>query len=352
MSLPPVGIPLGAMRFNSDSQKLEYFNGEIWMQVHTFNPDLGGNHNQSQTASNNSNDLPGGTRGVWIGGEPLTSTMAYATLETGGATKLFGDCVHPGSGLSNTGTVGSRVRGIHAGGEPATSTMASFTFATLGNAVHNNEDLTTNRRFVTGISGNDRGIFMGGSEPTRINKIEYISISSFGNAETFGTLSEGKDCGGGGAWSNGVIGGVMGGYIQGGSNSSKIEYVTIPTLGNAVEFGGILAGRHNVASTSNSIRAIGAGGSPSTVDTIQYITMTTKGDATDFGDLTDGTTGMNACASPTRAVWGGGNISPAKTSKMEYVSFATLGNAVNFGTLSQGAVQQPGACSNNHGGLG
>ena len=45
MSLPPVEIPLGAMRFNSDSQKLEYFNGEIWMQVHTFNPDLnGGNH--------------------------------------------------------------------------------------------------------------------------------------------------------------------------------------------------------------------------------------------------------------------------------------------------------------------
>ena len=80
--------------------------------------------------------------------------------------------------------------------------------------------------------------------------------------------------------------------------------------------------------------------------------MTTKGNATDFGDLTDGTTGMNACASPIRAVWGGGNISPAKTSKMEYVSFATLGNAVNFGTLSQGAVQQPGACSNNHGGLG
>ena len=35
-----------------------------------------------------------------------------------------------------------------------------------------------------------------------------------------------------------------------------------------------------------------------------------------------------------------------------YVSFATLGSAVNFGgTLSQGSVQNPSACSNNHGGL-
>ena len=42
MSLPPVEIPLGAMRFNSDSQKLEYWNGDIWMQVHTFNPNLNG----------------------------------------------------------------------------------------------------------------------------------------------------------------------------------------------------------------------------------------------------------------------------------------------------------------------
>ena len=38
MSNPPVEIPLGAMRFNSDSQKLEYWNGDIWMQVHTLNP--------------------------------------------------------------------------------------------------------------------------------------------------------------------------------------------------------------------------------------------------------------------------------------------------------------------------
>ena len=42
MSLPPQEIPLGAMRFNSDSQKLEYWNGGAWFQIHTFSPNLDG----------------------------------------------------------------------------------------------------------------------------------------------------------------------------------------------------------------------------------------------------------------------------------------------------------------------
>ena len=42
MSLPPKEIPLGAMRFNSDSQKLEYWNGSAWLQIHTFSPNLDG----------------------------------------------------------------------------------------------------------------------------------------------------------------------------------------------------------------------------------------------------------------------------------------------------------------------
>ena len=33
-------IPAGAMRFNSDSQKLEYWNGSAWFQVHTATPNL------------------------------------------------------------------------------------------------------------------------------------------------------------------------------------------------------------------------------------------------------------------------------------------------------------------------
>ena len=35
-------IPLGAIRFNSDSQKLEYWIGDTWMQTKTFSPNLDG----------------------------------------------------------------------------------------------------------------------------------------------------------------------------------------------------------------------------------------------------------------------------------------------------------------------
>ena len=52
MSLPPSEIPLGAIRFNSDSQKLEYWMGSAWMQIQTFSP-----------------NLDGGVRGLWAGGD-------------------------------------------------------------------------------------------------------------------------------------------------------------------------------------------------------------------------------------------------------------------------------------------
>ena len=50
-------IPAGAMRFNSDSQKLEYWNGSAWFQVHTATPNL----------ASAGDPTPGG-RGVFQGG--------------------------------------------------------------------------------------------------------------------------------------------------------------------------------------------------------------------------------------------------------------------------------------------
>ena len=326
-----MALNAGAIRFNTNSSHLEIWDGNQWTGIIGESPEL----------------HTGGTRGLWGGGEPLTSTVSYANLDTAGDTALFGDLQ---GGLANAGTASNRSRAIFAGGEPETSTMTSFTFATLGNFTHNGEDLTSGRRFVTGMAGGDRGIFMGGSEPTRVNKIEYISISNFGSAVDFGDLVEAKDMGGGGAWSNGIIGGGMGGYKSDGSNSTIIESITISTTGNATTFGTLFDSRHNIASASNSIRAIGAGGSPSNVDTIQYINMSTFGNSVEFGNLTQGTTSMNGCASPTRVVWGGGGT-PSKTDKMEYVQIMTLGNALDFGDLSQGNVQNPSACSNGHGGL-
>ena len=321
----------GAMRFNTDSSQLEIYDGNQWTGVLATSPEL----------------HTGGTRGLWMGGEPLTSTVSFRSLETTGNTALFGD-MH--SGRANAGTVGSRTRAIYAGGEPATATQAFFTFASQGNYTHDGQDLTSGRRFVTGVSGRDRAIWLGGSEPSRVNKIEYISMADFGSSIDFGDLQESKDFGGGGAWSNGIIGGAMGGYKSDGSNSTLIEFVTISTLGDAATFGGLLESKHNIASASNAVRAIGGGGSPSNVSTIQFINMSSRGTSVSFGNLTAGTTSMNACASPIRLVWGGGNTG-SFTNKMEYVQIMSMGHAFDFGDLSQGSVQNCGACSNGHGGL-
>ena len=75
MSLPPSEIPLGAMRFNSDSQKLEYWMGSAWMQIKTFTP-----------------TLDGGSRGIWSGGDPSrTDQMDFITISSRGDAQDFGD---------------------------------------------------------------------------------------------------------------------------------------------------------------------------------------------------------------------------------------------------------------------
>ena len=83
MSLPPRDIPLGAMRFNSDSQKLEYWNGSAWFQIQTFSP-----------------NLDGGVRGFAAGGAGGPSgpgykdTVDFYTISTQGNAQDFGDIIH------------------------------------------------------------------------------------------------------------------------------------------------------------------------------------------------------------------------------------------------------------------
>ena len=148
----------------------------------------------------------------------------------------------------------------------------------MGNSIRFG-DLTVNRYTLGAGSNSTRGLFTGGyqdglSPDTDVNAIEFITIATLGDALDFGDLVEAKDMGGGGAWSNGVIGGGMGGFKSDGNNSTIIEYITISTTGNASTFGDLFESKHNIASASNSVRAIGAGGSPSTVDTIQFIKVT------------------------------------------------------------------------------
>ena len=315
----------GALYYNKDFKTIEYWDGNFWRQV------------DNTTRSG---------RGICCGGETNKSEINYFNIQSKGNALSFGELT---ADRGNPGAVSNGTRGIIAGGEPATDLIQYFTIASQGNAIDFAGDLTANRRFPTGCSSSTRGLFMGGSEPTRVNKIDYIEMASTGvDAADFGDLTEAKDSGGGGAWSNGTRGGVMGGY----PNTTTIEVLTIASKGNATKFGEIIVKRHNVASTSNSVRAIGGGGSPSNMKDMQYIMMASDGNAVFFGDLTTGRSGANACSSGTRSVWSGGNDGTnPRINTMDYVEIASTGNAIDFGDLTY-KPQSPAALSDSHGGLG
>ena len=78
---------------------------------------------------------------------------------------------------------------------------------------------------------------------------------------------------------------IGGGYQPG--NSNVIQFLTIATKGNTIDFGDLSDGKYNRGSTSNSIRGVFAGGGPSHVNLMQFIEIPTTGNASDFGDLTN-----------------------------------------------------------------
>jgi len=88
----------------------------------------------------------------------------------------------------------------------------------------------------------DRGVFVGKNvnNTTIGNDIEYITISTTGNASDFGDLT--TDRAGIGYTSNGPSGRAVtsGGHINGNptfTNTDVMDYITISTTGNATDFG-------------------------------------------------------------------------------------------------------------------
>ena len=72
-----------------------------------------------------------------------------------------------------------------------------------------------------------------------------------------------------------------------GGRLNIIDYVTIASAGNAIDFGDLLANNHYAAACSSHLRGVNCGGSDSSkTNVIQYVTIASTGNAQDFGDLT------------------------------------------------------------------
>ena len=342
MSYIPREIPEGAIRYNTDSNKMELWVGDKWMQVSVT-------HEAS----------PLGGRGLFCGGytySPATqgnsNVIEYITISTQGNAVDFGDGTQRERDRRNGAA--SHTRGVLAGGtqgypSPSLTDRIEFvTFATTGNATDFG-NLLEACRGPGATSNATRGIVGGGSTPTKLDRIQFIIIPSTGDSVDFGNLSRQ-------ATSVGTVNSPTRGVFVGGQNpgfENIIEYVTIASLGDAVDFGDTITAAAQIAGVSNGVRGVLAGGystpsSPYSNNTISFITVASTGDAQDFGDLTKNGYNRGAVCDSKRGVFGGGQ--PGNNTLMESIQIATRGNSVQFGDLAQ-AHEQCGSVSNTHGGL-
>ena len=264
-----------------------------------------------------------------------------------------------------------------------------FDITTSGNA-SDFGDLTEGRYSTEGASNGSRGMFIGGGneellnsvddgDPIYGNTIDYVTISTLGNATDFGDFNaaDGKQGKRYGAACHNTLRAVYGGgrwnasaadSSNAGSNdimfSKEMHYFTIATTGNATLFGDMDMSTYNrdtrskLSGAANATRGIFSGGiyrnapfSGGNLDgnVLDYITIDTTGNSTDFGDLLATRTQHGSCANSTRILFCGGLVGGSNTSNtsnsIEYATIDTTGNAIDFGDLTR--VKRAVTCTNN-----
>ena len=339
MSLIPQNIPEGAIRYNTDSNKMEVWIGDKWMIVSTSSP-----------------NLDGGARAIRAGGQvggspyPRTDTMDFVTIPTAGNATDFGNLTQVKFGPAGAG---SKTRAVFmAGGTPSRLSEIDFvTFSSTGDAADFG-DMTVARAAGgdAGHSSETRALLAGGSTPSSDanDTIDFITIASTGNGLDFGNLT--LSVSGVMATGNATRGMFAGGsYLPSYAYRETIDVVTIASTGNAVDFGADLTRTGSGKSCSNSIRVLYQT-SAGDAKQIETVTITTQGNGIQFGELTQANDGGSfATSDPTRGLFGL-NTPSGGTNIMEYISMSTGGKAVDFGDLTQ-AITNSAASSNAHGGL-
>ena len=132
-----------------------------------------------------------------------------------------------------------------------------------------------------------------------INYVKESPISMIGTGglvNSFNFYSAGAATGPRAVW-----GGGQGQY----GNKNTIQFITISSPGNASDFGDLDYGaRRWLAGCSNGSRGLFGGGY--NVNNISYITIATESNSQDFGDLVMQRYALGSCSSNTRGIFGGG----------------------------------------------
>jgi len=193
------------------------------------------------------------------------------------------------------------------------------------------------------LAGGDIGIYFYGYD--RAN-IDYITISSLGNASNFGSSITGlKQFGHDGASNGGYDRGIVAGGIPAGQAPINIiEYITISSPSNTTDFGDLLVPKYGVASCDNGSnnRALFGGGSNQAGTTrynvVEYVTISSTGNASNFGEIGDKVVNFAATSNDIneRGIFAGGyNQGNSNINIIEYVTITSLGDSTDFGDLEQ-----------------
>ena len=327
----------GSIRFNTDSSRLEIYNGEAWWEIDATSP-------EQQT---------GGTRGLIFGGEGSNprNTIQFFNVDSTGNASDFGDMNDERTeGMACASREFAFAVGGFLGSSPTnyTNTLDRVTIASTGNAT-NFADAHRQTGQAASVASSTRAVTGGGVyNGVTQNTIDFFTMSSTANGLDFGDISITSR--GVAACSSPTRGIFFLGDNAGSTKVNTIEFVTISTTGNSSDFGDSTTTARYSSGCSNAVRGLKFGGNDgSATNVIDFITIATLGNAKDFGDLLAATSdfGPTGFSSPTRGVVaGGGGITT-----IQYVKIMTTGNSKDFGDLTAGNQYGAGA-SNGHGGLG
>ena len=327
---PPIEVPQGAIRLNTESHKLEFYAQDRWHEM------------ASETASLHNGEV------FFVAGGSNKYTQSFNIVTGGQAVNINVAQLY---GVHSPAAVNSKTRGVTMGGRNNPSPYAErnviqfFEFASQGVDMADFGDLTESKGRNSGHGDPTRGISFG-RQNAGSNIIEFITIASKGNGTDFGDLTQAREMGS--AFGNRTRGCYAGGNTPGDNRVNTVDYVTIQSLGNAVDFGDEQSTVYSRGASSNSIRGVLSGGYGTPNDKLmEYFTIHTLGNGLDFGELNRGGFGRSGTSSPITGLHAAGT---SGSTRIEKITLATLGDATDFGDLVESATYGRGM-SASHGGL-
>jgi hypothetical protein len=277
-----------------------------------------------------SEQYPGG----FITKSPPTPAGPYQTSSAYGMWTLSQQAAYQKEGLWPI--AGNVVPIALIGGGYATSASNVIQYVnitTTGNA-SDFGDLSFATWALAACGTSTRSVFAGGQGgPSDQKTIEYVNPATTGNSVGWGASCTYVHFGASGA--NSTTRGLI---AAGEGSTNHIEYITIATTGSVSTFGTIARAANYGGSTFSQTRAIfPLSDSNAISNSMDYVTIATTGNGVTFGQLTAGRQGVQGCSNGTRGIFGAGTTVAGSTSYVniiDYVTIATTGNATDFGDLT------------------